>query len=215
VTTVAEMPLQTSVTNVYPKPQSQDLAVLSRDLEGYHAFMESMNPQVNVVVLDLFQDGITQITNVLKYLPSIRCIHFVTPGTPGCLHLGNAPLNNANMPCYASALHHWRSHLTQDAAIVIYNPQVASNEAGKLLIDVLHHLTGAAIAASAASHLSSPVSICWEFDCTTAPFTPALVFPPSLIRRFHTTCLNHLDDTPLSTIVLQFKNTIRKKRIAV
>jgi len=192
--TVAAMPPRSQPIDD-PAPLSPDLVVLSRSLEAYPALVEHIHPRMHLVILDRAQDGIHQVTDVLAHLPSIRHIHCITGGTPGCLYLGSTPLSNASLPRHASTLHRWRSHLADDAKIVIYNTQVASNEAGRLLIDVLHHLTGAAIAAAITPHDSSLNHRPWEFDCTTQPFTPALAFPPSFLSRVNGTCATALEFT--------------------
>jgi hypothetical protein len=158
-----------------------EIVFISSDLEGYQKLARQVDVSVEAVILNTNQDGIDRVTQALTNSAPLHRIHLFTNGTSGNLQLGTVALNFATLPIYANALYQWRSHLTPNAEILIYNCYVASNEAGKLLIDVLHHLTGAAIAACI--ELPNPTfrNGRWETDYATPSFTPSLAFPASVV----------------------------------
>lgn len=162
-------------------PPGQEIAVISSELEEYRALAEQAYPQVQVIGLEATQDGIAAVTQALTTLQPIHRLHLVTPGTPGHLQLGRSTLSYASLPKHGRELCRWRSYLAPKAEILIYNNQVASNESGKFLIDVLHHMTGAAIAACTISPDATLCNIQWELDCTTLSFTPSLAFPLAVV----------------------------------
>ncbi|MBE9141018.1 DUF4347 domain-containing protein [Nodosilinea sp. LEGE 07088] len=166
-----------------PDSPGQDLVVISRDLEGYRFLAQTVTAPVEVLLLSPAQDGIAAILQMLMALPSIRCLHLVTPVHGEGLQLGNVALRYDTLPNYAKTLCQWRSRLAPRAEIWIYNGEMARTEAGKLLIDVLHHLTGAAIAACTAFPNAGFAAGRWEFDCTTATLTPSLVLPLELVKQ--------------------------------
>ena len=161
-------------------PPGQDLVVLSTELAGYRFLAQNVTPQAEVLLLSPGRDGVAAIAQQLATLPPICRLHLVTPGAEG-LHLGSVTLRSDNLPNYARALSLWRSHLAPGAEILIYNGEMARTEAGKLLIDVLHHLTGAAIAAcTTPPNAAFPQGI-WEVDCATPGFMPCFALLPSTV----------------------------------
>ncbi|PSN11861.1 hypothetical protein C7293_22645 [filamentous cyanobacterium CCT1] len=166
---------------------AKDLIVISSELEGYR-FLAEVTPQTAVLLLNQRWDGVTAIAQYLATLASVRRLHLVTPSVEGGLQLGRVTLRFDNLPHYARSLSVWRSHLAPQAEILIYNGEVASTEAGQLLIDVLHHLTGAAIAARTTLPNALVPNGTWELDCATqaletrAVLSPALATPISPVK---------------------------------
>ncbi len=176
--------LSTSLVNApatRPLPLGQDLVVISPELAGYRFLAQNASPQAEVLLLHQERDGVAAITQTLATLPPICRLHLVTPGHAKGLPLGNVLLRSDNLPNYASTLCQWRSHLAPRAEILIYNGEMASSEAGKLLIDVLHHLTGAAIAACTTPPSTVLPQGRWELDCATSSPSPSLALPLDLV----------------------------------
>lgn len=161
----------------------QDLVVMTTELAGHRSLAQNAVPQAEVLLLHQEQDGIAAIAQQLAALPSIRRLHLVTPGNASGLPLGKALLRANNLPSYARTLNQWRSHLAPSAEILIYNGEMSRTEAGKLLIDVLHHLTGAAIAACITPPSAIAANGRWELDCTNQSFEPVLAFPPAVVAQ--------------------------------
>ncbi|MEA5448214.1 DUF4347 domain-containing protein [Leptolyngbya sp. CCNP1308] len=163
-------------------PPGQDLVVISTELAGYRFLAQNVPPQAEVLLLSRGRDGVTAIAQQLATLPPTCRLHLVTPGGAEGLHLGSVALHYDNLPSYARALCLWRSHLTPRAEILIYNGEMARTEAGKLLIDVLHHLTGAAIAACTTPPNAAFPEGRWELDCATSSLSPSLALPLELVN---------------------------------
>jgi hypothetical protein len=164
-----------------PCPPGQDLVVISTELEGYRFLAQNAAPQAEVLLLSPRRDGVATILQMLMALPSIRRIHLATPGEAEGLQLGNVLLRHNTIPNYASTLCQWRSQLSPNSEILIYNYQAARTESGKLLIDILHYLTGAAIAAcTTLPNATFPQGI-WEVDCATRQFMPHFAISPATV----------------------------------
>jgi hypothetical protein len=181
-----------------PTPLLEDLVVISGELEGYRCLAQNVAVQAEVLLLSPAQDGVAAIAQRLTTLPPIRRLHLVTPHYPTGLRLGRATLHYSNLPAHARALNQWRSRLAPAAEVIIYNGEMARTEAGKLLIDVLHHLTGAAIVACTAFPSAMLPAGRWEFDCATSPPAPslALPLPLDLVKQCLITHQNYANDLP-------------------
>ena len=96
------------------------------------------------------QDGIQEISTILRNHPTITQIDIMAPCRPGCLHLGNTELNATNLERYAWDLQGWfASAYTQGSCqcptIRIRGRQIKQGSQGSHLIRCLQQLTGAEI----------------------------------------------------------------------
>jgi hypothetical protein len=94
-------------------------------------------------ILDSAQNGIKQITEILQDYPQVESIHLVSHGSPGSIQLGNTYLSLDTIAEYQQDLAHWHT-----PSLLIYGCNVAAGDAGAELLEKLHQLTGANIAAS-------------------------------------------------------------------
>ncbi len=175
-------PMQTP-TNKAQLPTAEDLVVISSELEGYRFLAQNLAPQTEVLLLSRERDGVMTILQMLTALPPIRCIHLVTPSNVEGLQLGNVFLRYDTVPNYANTLCQWRSRLSPRSEILIYNDQAARTETDKLLIDILHYLTGAAIAACITLPNDLVPNGKWELDCATQALNPRLAFSPAVVAH--------------------------------
>ena len=104
--------------------------------------------KIEVVELDATQDGITQISELLKNRNDIQTVHIVSHGLNGALELGSAWLNTNTLETRADEIAQWGNALSTDADILLYGCAIATNADGKAFADRLASLTGADIAAS-------------------------------------------------------------------
>lgn len=80
-----------------------------------------------VVILQPNDNGIEQITKVIKKYPQISSIHIVSHGSPGCLELGNSQLNIESINnSYAEELETWSV-----TNILLYGCSVAASDVGR------------------------------------------------------------------------------------
>jgi hypothetical protein len=196
-----------SPTPKAPPPLLEDLVVISGEPKGYRWLAPKVAAQAEVLLLSPAQDGVAAIAQRLTTLPSIRRLHLVTPHCSTGLRLGRVTLHYDNLPAHAKTLSQWRSRLTPRAEIVIYNGEMARTEAGKLLIDVLHHLTGAAIAACTAFPSAVLPAGRWEFDCATPPSTPSLALPLDLVQQYLITYQSRVSDLPPLRVSVPFSDS--------
>ncbi len=103
---------------------------------------------VSIFVLDAKRDGVEQITEILSAYHHVSAVHLFSHGTDGQIQLGSATLSGDSLNRYAAQLVQWQDALTSDADLLIYGCDVAATESGEELIESLHVLTSADVAAS-------------------------------------------------------------------
>lgn len=116
------------------------LVVIDPRIEAPHQQLAKDVPaDTKVLLLDLHQDSIAQITRALAE-GNYHSLYLISPGSTGCLHLGKTNLSSATIAQYKQQLLEWRI-----AEIFIYDFDIVANY--DLLI-ILRALTGANILTS-------------------------------------------------------------------
>lgn len=135
-----------------------------------------------VKILDAEGDHITQITEILPEYPNLETLHLVSHGSPGCIHLGNSPLNLDTLPEYAAEISTWfsssnpsaplsegvsfrtASSSPQSPRLLIYGCNVAQGDAGREFINKLQQLTHSQIKASSTKVGNNELGGNWQLD---------------------------------------------------
>lgn len=124
------------------------LVFIDGTVESAQQLAQFTLPGVEAIVLDPTQDGIAQITAALASRSNISGVHLIGHGSSGSLRLGSTILNQETIAQYADSLNQWKSSLTEDADLLLYGCNVASNPAGQAFVNQLSQLTEADVAAS-------------------------------------------------------------------
>jgi uncharacterized repeat protein (TIGR01451 family) len=134
-------------------PQRHEIAFIDSNISNYQDLIKDLQskPNINleIVILDGSKDGLQQITETLnKSNASIDAIHIFSHGSNANLEIGQTHLNTENLKEHTQDFESWKTHLTQDADILIYGCKVTATETGVEFVKKLSELTDADIAAS-------------------------------------------------------------------
>lgn len=160
---------------------SKIVVFIDSNVDNYQALAQGIISEAEVIILQANQDGIKQITEVLKQ-KQISTIHLVSHGSPGCLYLGNSQLSLDTLNQYASDLKTWFSKSPlligdgQGERLLLYGCNVASGDAGEEFIAKLHKITNAEIAASSTRIGNLTLGGNWDLDYQTSEFNAKLAF---------------------------------------
>ncbi|MGD1717183.1 DUF4347 domain-containing protein, partial [Dapis sp. BLCC M172] len=150
----------------------KEIVFLDSHVDNYQDFATEVSSGTKVFIIEPNDDGIQQITKVIKKYSQISSIHIISHGSPGCLYLGNSQLNINNINNnYSAALKTWSV-----TNIFLYGCNLASGDAGAEFLEKLHKLTGANIAASAQATGSSALGGNWELEVTKGEIEVSLPF---------------------------------------
>ncbi len=143
------MPIQTSI------------AFLDSTVEQYELLLYAIKPNIEVHVLKGEDDGVFQITEILKARSpeSKPHIYIISHGSPGSLLLGKSQLNLETLAFYEAVLESWSI-----SSISIYGCRVAVGDAGAEFLEKLHQLTGASLSASSTLIGSGELGGNWTLD---------------------------------------------------
>lgn len=94
--------------------------------------------------------AIAQITAALQ-VQNITYLHIIAPCSPGSIHFTTGDFNGKTLGLYADSLQTWFAPASSEGPnrlepeIFIHSGNFDANREGKMLIDHLHFLTGAAV----------------------------------------------------------------------
>lgn len=140
---------------------------------------------VEIVLLNAQQDGVEQVTQMLRKRQNLSCIHLVSPGALGSLHLGAAVLNLHTLERYVWDLTIWSNALAPNAELLIYGSEVARGVRGEEFVGHLCELVGAKIAASRSKTGSLTLGGNWSLELQTKPCQTALAFNPETMASYN------------------------------
>lgn len=140
------------------------LIVIDPSVSDYQSLVAGVANQDAVIILNPYQDGVEQISQVLANATHIESLHLVTHGHPGQLQLGKTLLNSETLNHYAKQLQQWAKAFAQNGSILLYGCRVAAGTLGHRFVQQLHFLTETAVAASSTLTGSAALGGDWNFD---------------------------------------------------
>ncbi|NJR51599.1 MAG: DUF4347 domain-containing protein, partial [Leptolyngbyaceae cyanobacterium CSU_1_3] len=164
--------------------QTRAIAFVDSTLSDYQTLVAGVQPGTEVYVLDPLRDAVEQITQTLMGQSSkretanqgnISSVHVFSHGEAGGLRLGNRRLDLGNLGDYANALQSWSKVLTEDADLLLYGCDVATDDRGLAFIQQLSQLTGADVAASNNLTGDAKLGGDWDLEVNTGAIAANLV----------------------------------------
>lgn len=153
--------------------------------------IDDMIDSANVFVLDADREGVPQITELLRQSTGIARVHLISHGSPGCLYLGNSQLSLATIERYRSLLETWFAPTVRSPALLLYGCQVAAGEPGTQLIERLHQLTGASIAASTTLTGHATQGGNWQLDAKIGSIETSFALRADLMAFYPSVLQTH------------------------
>jgi hypothetical protein len=157
----------------------RSIVFIDSEVNDYQTLAEGIVAGAEVIILNHKQDGIEQITEVLRQKPD-STVHIVSHGSPGCLYLGNTQLSLDTLDNYKQELQTWFDSLTSllpyAPTLLVYGCNVASGDAGAEFIAKVHKITGAEIAASTTPIGNLAKGGNWDLDYQTSKINASIAF---------------------------------------
>jgi len=165
---------------VFIDPATPDYLTL---LDGLRA-AGSGERQLDLVVLDAHQDGITQIAAALSATRDVSAVHILSHGSDGSVGLGSGRLDFDALVANAGAIQGWARALAPGADLLIYGCDVAGSEAGRSLMQALARLTGADVSASDDRTGGAAHGGDWDLEFETGPIETQIAVDAALRVRW-------------------------------
>ncbi len=131
-----------------PGMKGSSIAFVDTSVENYEQLVAGVMPGTEVHILQSGLNAVTQITETLLQRQGIESLHIISHGQAGSLDFSSSSLNAYNIRDYAQQFQVWENALTENADILLYGCNVASDALGKAFVDLIGQVTAADITAS-------------------------------------------------------------------
>ena len=197
-----ETPLESKLLpNIYQRSSSprQSLVFVDTAIASYQDLISSVTPGTEIILLDPSQDGIVQITNALAQKHGVASLQILSHGSSGGLQLGQTYYNLSSLEQRANNLASWANALTDDADILLYGCNIASDDTGIQFVNYLSQITGADIAASNDLTGNAALGGDWDLEVSTGAIETNSTFIYSTLNAYNGVLDAYLSDlTPAS-----------------
>ena len=166
------------------------LVFVDSNVAESQTFIDAVNPNTEVILLDANRDGIEQITEILANYNNLDSIQIVSHGDTASLQLGNSSLNSNNFSSYQDRLSQWGDALTENGDLLLLGCNVAEGELGRSFINRLSEVTQADIAASEDLTGNSNLDGDWILEATTGSIEAPSAFQVEAIANYQGTLAN-------------------------
>ncbi len=124
------------------------LYIIDSQVPDFQVLRASLPEDAEVIVLDVFDDGVEQIVRALDGRTGVDALHIISHGSSGMLRLGSTLVDAAYLAQNPQPWDRIGRSLTETGDILLYGCNVAAGEGGRAFVDQLARVTGADVAAS-------------------------------------------------------------------
>ncbi|MDY6805831.1 MAG: DUF4347 domain-containing protein [Cyanobacteriota bacterium] len=160
---------------------TKSILFIDPTVENYQSLIRGTNPNLKIVILDTYRDGIEQIGESLARNEGLKAVHILSHGGPGCLYLGNSQLSGETLGRYATQLRQWGEALGENADILIYGCKVGADVT---FVRELRELTRANIAASATPTGNAALGGDWNLEVTVGEVSSSVAFESATMEAY-------------------------------
>ncbi|MFL5327544.1 MAG: DUF4347 domain-containing protein [Gemmataceae bacterium] len=184
--TISILPASKSIVTtrhelVFIDSRVADWRDLVRDLQNQTSEVR----QIDFVMLSPSRDGIGQVSEALAKYRDLDAVHFVTHGNSTGVQLGATWLDQQTLAAQSRDVAGWSGSLKADADLLFYGCDLASGSEGRVLLETIHALTGADVAASTDLTGSAALGGNWTFEFTDGLVQTPVVFSAAVQRGWN------------------------------
>ncbi len=148
------------------RTDTQEIVFIDSAIADREVLIDNISGATEIVVLDPLLDGVAQIEASLSKYEAIDGVHLISHGDNGQITLGNTVLDSDTLSEYTYTLQKWSNFLGEEADILVYGCNVASDSFGVAFLEELSQITNADIAASNDFTGSSVSGGDWDLEVT-------------------------------------------------
>ena len=120
----------------------REIAFILADAPGLTEALETLGPEVAVVVVDAFGDGLQAIAAALASRRGLAAVHIVAWGEQGVLHLGRLSLAVRSLGARAACVAALGAALADTGEIRLHDAEIAAGDEGAAFLAAFAAVSG-------------------------------------------------------------------------
>ncbi|MCU8008094.1 DUF4347 domain-containing protein, partial [Shewanella sp. SM87] len=144
----------------------------------------ALKPSVQLVELDSSIAGLPQLINVLDGHKNLAAIHVVSHAQAGAILLGNSRITPETIQREVLAFAALKGAVREGGDLLFYGCDLAANDSGEELLDIISNNTGLDIAASNNLTGNAELQGDWDLEVTRGNIESTLAFSEKALRDF-------------------------------
>ena len=144
----------------------------------------ALKPSVQLVELDSSIAGLLQFINALEGHKNLAAIHVVSHAQAGAILLGNSRITPETIQREVLAFAALKGAVREGGDLLFYGCDLAANDSGEELLDIISNNTGLDIAASNNLTGNAELQGDWDLEVTRGNIESTLAFSEKALRDF-------------------------------
>ncbi|MDO8342729.1 MAG: DUF4347 domain-containing protein [Cellvibrio sp.] len=144
----------------------------------------ALKPGMQLVELDSSIAGLSQLINALDGHKNLAAIHVVSHAEAGAILLGNSRITPETIQQEVHAFAALKGAVREGGDLLFYGCDLAANEAGEALLDIISNNTGLDVAASNNLTGNSELQGDWDLEVTRGNIESTLAFSEKALGDF-------------------------------
>ncbi|MBW3516989.1 MULTISPECIES: Ig-like domain-containing protein [unclassified Shewanella] len=144
----------------------------------------ALKPSVQLVELDSSIAGLPQLIKTLEGHKNLAAIHVVSHAQAGVILLGNSRITPETIQQEVQAFAALKGAVREGGDLLFYGCDLAANESGEALLDIISNNTGLDVAASNNLTGNAELQGDWDLEVTRGNIESTLVFSEKALADF-------------------------------
>ncbi|MCP1216879.1 DUF4347 domain-containing protein [Acetobacter orientalis] len=129
------------------KNTAHSIAFIDTSVSNWQVLANSLEPNTEIVKIAPGTDALTQMTKAIAQENNIETISIISYGQQGSLSIGSG-LDVSSLTKDSASVSSWSEHMAKDGQILLWGCDAGAGASGTQLVDTLHTLTKADVAAN-------------------------------------------------------------------
>ncbi|GEK11095.1 tandem-95 repeat protein [Pseudoalteromonas peptidolytica] len=162
----------------------KELIILAADVKDKHLFYQRIRPGIEVIDLKAGSSGKQQLIFWLKQYRGLDAVHLVSHATAGTIHLGDERVNKTDFAHDSQLTDAINQAMKPGADLLFYGCELAANNHGFELVEIIKKNTHVDIAASNNLTGSRDLNGDWELEIHKGEVNTTIPFSETALKDF-------------------------------
>lgn len=161
-----------------------ELVVIDAAVPDKQQFYRAVKPGVDIVEIDSSRAGLVQLKNILASYKNLAAVHIVSHAQAGSLQLGNSTISAETLKSEVETFAALNGAVREGGDLLLYGCDLAANDEGEELLDIIQHNTHLDVAASDDLTGNLEQGADWNLEIQRGTIDTELAFSEKALKDF-------------------------------